>query len=69
MGYNNPRVPMRQVLDATTVHSESVGAEFYAVVIDPDTQKPVEKIMICRLDPGEVMELALERKTLFEDHE
>ncbi len=62
---NKPRVPFRQVLDATTLHPNAVGARFYAVIIDPDTQKRVQEVPIYELRPGEVVELALERLSIF----
>jgi hypothetical protein len=64
---NNPRVPFRQVLSAETVHGEAIGARFFAVIIDPETQKPINKVPIFDCDPGEVVELSVERQTLFEN--
>ena len=62
---NKPRVPFRQVLDATTLHPNAIGARFYAVIIDPETQKRVCEVPIYELRPGEVVELALERLSIF----
>lgn len=65
MAQHRPRVSTRQVLTAETLHKKAIGAMFWAVIIDPDTQKTIAEVPIYQAKDGEVVELALERQTLF----
>lgn len=60
---NKPRVNSQQVLASP----DERACVFYAVILDPGTQKRIREVEIWRGEPGEVVELALERFTISED--
>ena len=60
---NKPRVNAQQVL----VSPRERHCIFYAVIIDPSTQKRISEVEIWRGQPDEVVELCLERFTISED--
>lgn len=58
---NFPRLNLRQVL----VNDSEHPARFYAVLLDPEKEKRFERVLIFEAQPGELIELGVERETVF----
>lgn len=64
---NPPRIPLGLIMSAYPIHKDAISAVFYAVIINPDNGKVIRRIPIYRAQPGESVELSVERKSIFED--